>query len=132
MIAATRSTTGRHAMKDFRELKVWEKSHHLTLAVYRRTHGYPKAELYGLTSQTRRAASSVPTNIAEGCGRGTDPDFARFLQVALGSPNELDYHLLLARDLGMLPTVVYDALMLTVMEVKRMLAALIRTVNPDR
>lgn len=119
-------------MKDFRELKVREKSHHLTLAVYQETRTYPKEELYGLTSQTRRAASSVPTNIAEGCGRGTDPDFARFLQIAMGSANELDYHLLLARDLGILPTAVYDALMQSVMEVKRMLAALIRTVNSER
>ena len=119
-------------MKDFRELKVWEKSHHLTLAVYQETRTYPKEELYGLTSQTRRAASSVPTNIAEGCGRGTDPDFARFLQMAMGSANELDYHLLLARDLEMLRVEAYDGLLQSLMEVKRMLAALIRTVNPDR
>jgi four helix bundle protein len=119
-------------MKDFRELRIWEKSHHLTLAVYQETRTYPKEELYGLTSQTRRAASSVPTNIAEGCGRGTDPDFARFLQIAMGSAKELNYHLLLARDLGMLAADVYDGLVQSVTEVKRMLAALIRTVNPDR
>jgi four helix bundle protein len=119
-------------MKDFRELKVWEKSHQLTLAVYRETRAYPKEELYGLTTQTRRAAASVPTNIAEGCGRGTDPEFARFLQIAMGSASELDYHLLLARDLGMLRSEVYNGLMQSVLEEKRMLAALIRKVNPDR
>jgi four helix bundle protein len=119
-------------VKDFRELKVWEKCHQLTLAVYKESRAYPKEEMYGLTNQTRRAASSVPTNIAEGCGRGTDPDFARFLQIAMGSASELDYHLLLARDLGMLRTEAYDGLLPMLLEAKRMLAALIRKVNPDR
>jgi four helix bundle protein len=119
-------------MKDFRELMVWEKSHQLTLAVYKESRTYPKEEMYGLTNQTRRAASSVPTNIAEGCGRGTDPDFARFLQIAMGSANELDYHLLLAHDLGILQSARYDRLLKSVLEVKRMLAALIRKVNPGR
>lgn len=119
-------------MKDFRELKVWEKSHQLTLAVYRETRAYPKEEIYGLTSQTRRAASSVPTNIAEGCGRGPDADFGRFLQIAMGSASELDYHLLLARDLGILRSGACEGLLGSVLEQKRMLAALIRKVNPDR
>jgi hypothetical protein len=68
-------------MKDFRQLKVWEKSHQLALAIYKATKEFPKEELYGLTSQIRRSSMSVPTNIAEGCGRFTDPDFARFLQM---------------------------------------------------
>ena len=119
-------------MKDFRELKVWDKSHQLTLAVYRATRGYPKDEVYGLTSQTRRAASSIPANIAEGCGRGTDFDFARFLQIAMGSANELDYHILLAGDLGFLQATDYGPLVQMIVEVKRMLAALIRRVHPDR
>lgn len=70
-------------MKDFRQLKVWEKSHHLALEVYRVTTTFPKEELYGITSQLRRASVSIPTNIAEGCGRSTNADFARFLQIAM-------------------------------------------------
>jgi four helix bundle protein len=116
-------------MKDFRELQVWEKSHQVTLAVYRETRCYPKEEMNGRTSQTRRAASSVPTNIAEGCGRGSDADFARFLHISMGSANELDYHLLLGRDLGLLRAETYESLLPAVQEVKRMLAALIRRVS---
>ena len=83
-------------MKDFRQLKVWDKSHELALSIYRATKDFPKEELYGLTSQIRRASMSIPTNIAEGCGRNTDADFARFLQMAMGSASETEYHLLLA------------------------------------
>ena len=71
-------------MKDFRQLKVWEKAHQLAVAVYKETKGFPKEELYGLTSQIQRSSMSIPTNIAEGCGRNTDADFARFLQIAMG------------------------------------------------
>ena len=77
-------------MKDFRQLQVWEKSHQLALGVYKATQDFPKEELYGLTSQIRRASTSIPTNIAEGCGRGTDPEFARFLQIAMGSASETE------------------------------------------
>ena len=84
-------------MKDFRQLKVWEKSHQLALAIYKVTKEFPKEELYGLTSQIRRASMSIPTNIAEGCGRNTDADFARFLQMAMGSASETEYQLILAR-----------------------------------
>src|SRR3990172_8375827 len=86
-------------MRDFRELQVWEKSHQLALAVYKLTVTFPKDELYGLTSQIRRACVSIAANIAEGCGRSGDAEFARFLQIAMGSASELEYHLLLARDL---------------------------------
>ncbi|HRJ76165.1 MAG TPA: four helix bundle protein, partial [Anaerolineales bacterium] len=82
-------------MKDFRQLKVWEKSHQLALAVYKVTKSFPKEELYGLTTQIRRASMSIPTNIAEGCGRNTDADFARFLQIAMGSASETEYQLIL-------------------------------------
>jgi four helix bundle protein len=119
-------------MKDFRELKVWEKAHQLTLAVYQATAAFPKAELYGLTSQMRRSAASIPTNIAEGCGRGSDDDFRRFLQIAMGSASELEYHLLLSHDLGYLATTDCDHLSGTVIEVKRMLASLITKIKNDR
>ena len=89
-------------MRDFRTLKVWQDSHQLTLDIYKATKNFPKEELFALTSQMRRASSSIPTNIAEGCGRGTSKDFARFLQIAVGSAYELDYHLILAHDLSYL------------------------------
>ena len=89
-------------MQNFKSLKVWEKSHELTLAVYKATTNFPKDELYGLTSQIRRASASIPANIAEGCGRTGKAELARFLQVAMGSASELEYHLLLAHDLGLL------------------------------
>lgn len=88
-------------MKDFRTLKVWSKAHELTLLVYKQTKTFPKEELFGLTSQIRRACSSIPANIAEGCGKGSDADFSRFLQIAFGSANELEYHFILARDLNL-------------------------------
>ncbi len=119
-------------MKDFRELKVWEKAHQLTLAAYQATTAFPKEELYGLTSQMRRCAASIPTNIAEGCGRGSDDDFRRFLQIAMGSASELEYHVLLAHDLGYLGTADYDRLSDAIIEVKRMLASLITKIKNER
>lgn len=86
-------------MKDFRKLKVWEKSHQLTLAIYENTSSFPQSELYGLTSQIRRSAYSIPTNIAEGSGRGSDAELARFLTIAMGSASELEYQLQLACEL---------------------------------
>ena len=115
-------------MKDFRQLKVWEKSHQLALAIYKAT----KEELYGLTSQIRRSSMSIPTNIAEGCGRFTDADFARFLQMAMGSASETEYQLILARDLEFLPKDSYEKLHNEVEEVKRMLASLLKTLRADR
>ena len=85
-------------MKDFKELRVWQKAHSLALEVYQATRSFPRDEIYGLTSQIRRAAVSVGANIAEGCGRRSDGEFARFLQIARGSASELEYHLLFARD----------------------------------
>ena len=112
-------------MQDFKKLTVWEKSHRLTLAVYRATAGFPKAELYGLTSQIRRACASIPANIAEGCGRSGRAELGRFLQVAMGSASELEYHLLLAHDLEILGNSEYKSLESQVIEVKRMLSAFI-------
>lgn len=119
-------------MKDFRQLKVWEKSHQLALAIYKATKSFPKEELYGLTSQIRRASMSIPTNIAEGCGRNTDADFARFLQIAMGSASETEYQLILAHDLEFLSKESYEKLHSDVEEVKRMLASFLKTLRADR
>ncbi len=119
-------------MQDFRQLKVWQKSHQLVLDVYRATRGFPKEEMYGLTSQVRRAATSVPSNLAEGCGRPGDGDFCRFTGMAMGSASEAEYQLLLARDLGYLPTEQYEPLDVRAQEVKRMLTALMRTLQNSR
>src|SRR2546430_2207277 len=116
-------------MQDFRDLKVWEKSHAFVLDLYAATRTFPREELYGLTSQIRRAAVSIPTNMAEGCGRGSDIDFARFLQISMGSSCEADYLLLLSRDLKYLTKDQYIPLVTAVTEVKRMLAALLQTVR---
>ncbi len=116
-------------MKDFRELKVWEKAHELTLSIYRATSTFPKDELYGLISQLRRASMSIPTNIAEGCGRGSDADFAHFLQIAMGSACETEYELVLSRDLGYLSQEHYSGLQDSLEEVKRMISALLKTLH---
>ena len=124
--------TGVRIMKDFRTLTVWQKSHDLTLKIYEQTRTFPKEELFGLTSQIRRSCSSIPANIAEGCGRGSDGDFQRFLQMAFGSANELDYHLLLAHDLGLINDPNYNSLYDKITEIKRMMATFIRKVQSDR
>ena len=115
-------------MKNFRDLDVWTKSHVSTLSIYRVTATFPREELYGLTSQMRRCAASIPANIAEGCGRQGDREFRRFLQIAMGSASELEYHLLLARDLEFLGAQQFRSLTSQVQEVKKMLAGLIRRV----
>jgi four helix bundle protein len=116
-------------MRDFTQLKVWERSHRLTLAVYKATAAFPKEEQYGLKSQTRRSCASVPANIAEGCGRGSNADLARFLQMALGSASELQYHLLLARDLSFLNPLDFKRLTGEVTEIKRMLTSFIENLR---
>ncbi|MFM8471066.1 MAG: four helix bundle protein [Limisphaerales bacterium] len=123
-------------MKNFRELTIWQRSHRLTLAIYEATRRFPKEELYGLTSQTRRASASIPTNIAEGCGRDGDAELKRFLQIAMGSAAELEYHLQLAHlqlaaDLGLLPSDTFARLNAEVVEVKKMLTAFIRKLRAD-
>ena len=116
--------------RDFREVKVWEKAHRLTLDAYHHTTAFPREEVFGLTSQIRRSASSVPANIAEGCGRGGG-DLARFCRIAAGSASELQYHLLLARDLGFLDTSTYATLEQQATEVERMLAGFIDRLQSD-
>lgn len=118
-------------MKDFRTLKVWHKAHELVLDVYRSTANFPKAEVYGLTGQMRRSCASIPANIAEGCGRAGDAELARFLQIAMGSASETEYHLLLAHDFGYLAVSDYDRLVARVTEVKRMLTSFMQTLRED-
>jgi four helix bundle protein len=119
-------------MKDFRSLQVWEKAHQLALAVYKATVTFPASELYGLTSQLRRSGASIPTNLAEGCGRDGDAEFARFTQIAMGSASELEYLLLLSKDLRLLQEVDYERLSAATQEVKKMLASLIGTLRGER
>jgi len=115
-------------MRDFKNLEVWRKSHQLTLNVYRATEGFPRSELFGLTSQIRRAASSIEANLAEGCGR-TQAEFAKFVQIALGSNCEVECHLLLSRDLSLLSHESHRRLLQQVEEVRRMLNALLKTIR---
>ena len=119
-------------MKDFRELKVWQKAHELTLAVYQVTASFPREELFGLTAQIRRAGSSIAANLAEGCGRNGDAELARFSSIAMGSASELEYHLLLAKDLKLIPSQDYEVLHQRTTELKRMLTALMQKLNADR
>ncbi|EGF24603.1 four helix bundle protein [Rhodopirellula baltica] len=113
-------------MKDFRDLIVWAKAHQFTLAVYALTKGFPKDESYGLTSQLRRSAASIPTNLAEGCGRGTDRELARFCDIAMGSASEADYQLLLAKDLGYIDSSAFDLIYRQLTEIQRMLRSFIQ------
>jgi four helix bundle protein len=116
-------------MRDFTQLKVWERSHRLALAAYRATLDFPREEMYGLTSQVRRSCAAIPANIAEGCGRGSNADLARFLQMALGSASELQYQLLLAHDLSFLNPRDYEYLTQEVTEIKRMLTSFIKNLR---
>jgi len=118
-------------MKDFHQLTVWQKSHQFTLDVYAITRNFPKDELFGLTSQIRRSSSSIATNIAEGCGRGSDADFARFLQMAMGSASESEYQLLLSRDLNYIDDKIFYQMNDNVTEIKRMLTSLINKTKAD-
>jgi four helix bundle protein len=116
-------------MRDFTQLKVWVRGHRLTLAVYKATVAFPKEEQYGLQGQIRRSCASIPANIAEGCGRGTNADLARFLQIALGSASELQYHLLLAHDLSFMNPRDHERLAREVTEIKRMLTLFIKNLK---
>ncbi len=118
-------------MQPFRKLVVWQNAHGLALNLYKITTTFPPDERYGLTSQIRRSAASICANIAEGCGRQTRRDFARFVYIALGSASELEYHLLMASDLGLLDKECYLTLERSVTQVKRMLTGLIRRLITD-
>ena len=117
--------------RDFRKLKVWQKAHQLTLGAYKATATFPKSEIYGITSQIRRSAVSVPANIAEGCGRDGDAELARLLQIAMGSASELEYHLLLAHDLKFLGHYEHEKLTNEVVDAKRMLTSFIQKLRAE-
>lgn len=118
-------------MRNFKELIVWQKAHKLTLAIYKITATFPREEMYGLTSQMRRSSSSIPTNIAEGCGRISDADFARFLSIAMGSASELQYQLLLVNDLNFISQENYERLETEVTEIKKMLTSFIKKLKAE-
>lgn len=117
--------------RDFRKVRVWEKAHELTLKVYRVTTGFPNNERYGIVSQIRRACASIPTNIAEGCGRSSQMELARFIDIATGSASEVDYQLQLALDLGYLDECCHADLTKRVVEVRRMLISFNKTVRSN-
>jgi|ERR1017187_3007828 four helix bundle protein len=116
-------------MQDFRKLQVWQKRHQLSLEVYRITVNFPRREIFGLSSQVRRAAVSITANLAEGCGRNTDADLVRFVQMAFGSACELESHLELARDLKYLSSSDHRKLLDQVVEIKRMLSGLLSKIR---
>jgi four helix bundle protein len=118
-------------LQSFRNLKVWEKAHGLTLDVYKLSRTFPREEIYGLISQMRRSSASIGANIAEGTCRKGDVEFGRFVQIAMGSASELEYHLLLAKDLELLKSLDYERLAEEVIEVKRMLASLLLKLRAD-
>ena len=116
-------------MRDFRRVDTWHKAHELVLSVYRITADFPKEEMYGLTSQMRSAAMSIPANIAEGCGKDSDAELARYIHISMESANELEYHLLLAKDLNFIDTATYDQLNNATIEVKKMLSSFITRIR---
>ncbi len=118
-------------MQDYKKLSVWEKAHELTLYTYRITTGYPKEELYALVQQMRRAASSIPMNIAEGCGRNSNLDIAHFLNIAIGSANEIDYQFLLSKDLSYIATQEYETATSKIGEVRAMLISLVTRIRQE-
>lgn len=118
-------------MQDFRNLEVWKLAHKMTLGIYSATRSFPVDERFGLTSQLRRSAASIGANLAEGCGRGGDKDFARFVQIAIGSASEVEYHLLLASDLGYLDSNLHHDLSASASQAKRMLIALLKRLRPN-
>ena len=119
-------------MRDFHSLEIWKKSHSLTLSIYEITaKEFPSSELFALTSQLRRAASSIPTNIAEGCGRKTKKDLAHFIQIALGSSSEVEYQLYLAKDLNYINENTWQRLNNNVIEIRKMMFAFTNKLTPQ-
>jgi four helix bundle protein len=122
---------GEATVKDFRQLKVWQRAHQLTLEIYRTTASFPRSEAYGLTPQIRRSAVSIPSNLAEGCGRNGDAELARFCNIASGSASESEYQILLAHDLKLIKPEDYEKLAQQITEIKRMLTVFIQRLNAE-
>jgi four helix bundle protein len=118
-------------MRDFRQLRVWQKARELVLSIYRVTRAFPKDELFGKISQMRRSGTSIAANIAEGCGRHGAAELARFLQIALGSASELESYVILASDLKYLRSADQLALVKSISEVKKILASFVRNLRAD-
>ncbi|HKT52544.1 MAG TPA: four helix bundle protein [Candidatus Angelobacter sp.] len=118
-------------MRNHRDLKVWCKAYSLSLDLYRLSRDFPKEELYGLTSQLRRASVSIGANLAEGCGRRTNAEMGRFIRIAMGSASELDHHLLLCKDLGFLQDQKYSRVFGDLNEIRKMLTGLLDSVEGE-
>jgi len=116
-------------MQNYKDLIVWKKAHENALMIYDHTRGFPKEEQFGITSQIRRASVSIPTNIAEGCGKSTKKDFANYLQIAFGSTQEVEYLLLLSLELGYFDKIQYEKINSMTNEVKAMLISLLKKVR---
>ena len=113
-------------MRNFQELSIWQRSHSLTLKIYEITRSFPSDEIFGVTSQMRRSSSSVPTNIAEGCGRESNADLIRFLTIASGSVSELQYQILLSKDLGYINQSIYLEITNETIEIRKMIYSFIQ------
>jgi len=119
-------------MRGFRDLRVWKGAHELVLMIHEVSRTFPQNERFGLTSQIRRAAASIPANIGEACGRDGDGEMLRFLRISMGSATETEYHLMLAHDLGFLTSETYKDLNERLGQVKKMLNAFTQKVKTDR
>jgi four helix bundle protein len=116
-------------MRNYRDLQVWKKAHDLTLELYRVSQRFPREEMYGITGQLRRAAVSIGANLAEGYGRRTSNELARFVRVAMGSASELDYHILLCRDIGLMSSDAFSISTAKLTEVRKMLTSFLQSVE---
>jgi four helix bundle protein len=116
-------------MRNYRDLQVWKKTHDLALELYRVSQRFPREEIYRITGQLRRAAVSIGANLAEGCGRRTSTELARFVRIALGSASELDYQLLLSRDLGFMAAEEFTSASASLTEVRKMLTSFLNSVE---
>lgn len=126
---ACSSTPNGATVGDFKKLEVWQIAHQVTCQIYRETASFPRTESFGLTAQLRRSAASIAANIAEGCGRHGDPEFSRFVRISLGSATELEYHLLLSRDVGLMDDSIHAQLSEQVLSIQAMLARLYRVLK---
>lgn len=115
-------------MRDYKKYSVWELGHNITIEIYELTKLFPKEEIYSLTSQMRRAAYSIPSNIAEGCGRESDQEFKRYLVIARGSATELEYFLILVKDLKLIKESDFEKMFDIVNKTKRSLTNLINKI----